>query len=102
MSKDTCPVCEEFSVNVPIHGPVQLQGIVDRLKEALDERRLLVDAEQAGQKFAGQPPFRKLALRRTLPDVMEYRFRCTACARLFSLRCESYHGSGGRWSALGN
>ncbi|MFV0625647.1 hypothetical protein ACBY01_16780 [Sphingomonas sp. ac-8] len=42
-------------------------------------------------------PFADLQEGSPWPDFIEADFACTRCGESFHLRCETYHGSGGRW-----
>jgi len=93
-----CPTCDEYDVEVEIHGPAQLRRIVDKLKVAIRNQQLLPDDERSGRDVIGQSPFLDLDLSETVPDVIRYYIHCSACERSFTLCCETYHGLGGKWS----
>jgi hypothetical protein len=92
-----CPTCDEYDVEVIIHGPAQLRRIVEKLKAAVRNQRLLADDERSGHDMIAQVPFLDLDLRETMPDALSYYMRCSTCDRSFMLCCETYHGSGGKW-----
>ena len=95
-----CPDCEEYAVDLDIHGPAQLSRIVGKLQAAISERRLRTDDSRPSEAVVAQPDFLELDLSRSIPDVMIYYIVCRSCGQAFRLGCESYHGSGGNWRCI--
>ena len=90
-----CANCDPFDTNIDVSGPAQLRHIAETIQDALAEG-MLVPAEDRAAKVA--TPFAELDLGETLPDILDYEFRCAACGSRFGLSVETYHGQGGSWS----
>ena len=95
-----CPNCDEYAVDLEIHGPAQLRRIVKKIQTAIAEGRLRSDHLRSTRELDEQPLLDRLDLSRSIPDVMIYYAVCDSCGRAFRLDCESYHGSGGSWRSV--
>lgn len=96
----SCGACEEFDVEIPIHGPDHLRGIILKLRNAVAAGRLSYNAFESERALMGQKRFMDLDVDGFLPDVLCYYFDCPSCKAVYSLEVETYHGSGGKWSRL--
>ena len=95
-----CPDCDEYAVDLQIHGPGQLRRVVGKIQSAISEERLQPDDERSKQELPDQPDFLELDLSTSTPDVMIHFIVCRTCGQTFKLHCESYHGSGGSWQCV--
>jgi hypothetical protein len=89
----SCARCEDLCRQVPIRTPGELEKVALVAKANLDDGTIVEIARGAVSRA-----FSTLMGDRPLPDQIRADFRCTECDECFSLRCESYHGSGGNWS----
>jgi hypothetical protein len=92
-----CPRCEEFDVEVDVHGLAQLRRIMEKAHLALQAGKLRYNSFESDRALIGQTSFETLAFDGPLPDVIRYYFECAACGAVFSLMVETYHGQGGKW-----
>jgi hypothetical protein len=95
-----CRSCAPFETPLPIRGAAEFEGVVERVRQAVADGVLQYDAYDPDLAFAGQPSFLSLDLGGPWPDVARYHFSCMSCGQLFRLAVETYHGTGGRWSAV--
>jgi hypothetical protein len=95
VSPGPCDRCEELQPAFRIRTPGDLQRVVDGVASEL-ARGVLTEVTLPGVAGEWQTPFSRL-LKGERDDLVLCRFRCTKCARLYSLSCETYHGSGGSW-----
>lgn len=54
---------------------------------------------QEGNQTCFCVPFDDLSENPPWDDFLLYRFLCTACGRMFSLSCDTYHGNG-KWERI--
>ena len=99
-SRIVCNACDTFDVEVEIHGPQQLRGIVVKIQAAVEAGILQSNEFESSRALIGQPAFSDLDLDTTIPDVMRYYFECSSCGSVFGLLVETFHGQGGTWSRL--
>ncbi|MHC4215406.1 MAG: hypothetical protein ACYSWP_18750 [Planctomycetota bacterium] len=92
-----CSTCDEYDVDVEIHGPAQLRQMVYKIKVAVRSQVLQADDDRSRREISNQSLFLDLDLSGTLPDVIRYHFQCTDCECPFILHCDPFHGSGGKW-----
>ena len=93
-----CEACDAFDVEIAIHGPRHLRQVVAKIRTAVGARQLVPhDGRDSGDQDS-RPSFADLDLDASIPDVLDYSFRCPACGAGYRLTVESYHGSGGTWS----
>jgi|GEM_PF-1824897 len=95
-----CRNCAAFGTPLTIHGPIEFEGIVERVRQAVADEVLEYDPYQPGATFAAQPSFLSLDLGGPWPDAARYHFNCVACGQPFRLSLDTYHGTGGRWTPL--
>jgi hypothetical protein len=95
-----CEACDTFDVEVPIHGPQQLRGVVEKIRAAVEAGILRCNEFESSRALIGQPAFSDLELGRAIPDVICYYFECASCDAVFGLQVETFHGQGGTWSKL--
>lgn len=79
----TCQDYNEFCGDVRIDRPDTLRKVIDAITPALERGRL--EIESGNLDWC---------------DFIECNLHCPTCGQKFELRCETYHGSGGRWSAV--
>ena len=92
-----CTVCDEYDLDLEIHGPAQPERIVEKIKQAVHHQRLRAVDDWLRRGIPNQSPFLDLDMSNTSPDLILYYFQCTECERLFMLHCDIYHGAGGGW-----
>lgn len=97
-----CANCDPFDTEIRIHSPDQWVRVARKIREAATQGVLVYNGFESDREFIGQPSFLTLDLAGPLPDVMRYHFHCAACGNCYGLFVETYHGSGGTWSLLGN
>lgn len=95
-----CVNCDEFDIELEIHGPVQLKRILSKLRAAIEDNKLIYNSFESDRGCIGQKPFTEIKIEGPLPDIMLYYFDCTSCGAVFGLEVETYHGQGGKWSRL--
>jgi hypothetical protein len=96
-----CECCEEFDIEIPIHGPLQLRRVMAKVSSAVKDKRLKYNSFESDRVLVEQKPFPDVDLKGSLPDVICYYFECGKCGNMYELIVETYHGGGGKWSALG-
>jgi predicted RNA-binding Zn-ribbon protein involved in translation (DUF1610 family) len=90
----SCASCDDLCQRVAIRTPGQLEKVV-RVARANIEDGTIVEIANGEEST----PLSTLTRDGTLPDIIRTEFRCAECGEVFLLRCETYHGSGGSWSA---
>ena len=89
----TCARCADLCQEVPIRTPGELEKAVRVAGANLDDGAII---ETSGGESS--TPFAELRSAGPRPDFIETDFKCVECGERFHLRCETYHGQGGRWS----
>jgi hypothetical protein len=97
-----CEKCDQFDITVAVHSPGQLRRICEKVRAAASEGLLHYNSFESSREQIGQGDFMALAFQGPLPDVMRYHFECPVCGNRYGLFVETYHGSGGEWTRLGN
>lgn len=97
-----CSICDEFDIEIQIHGPEQLQRLMNKVKDAIANKKLSYNSFESDRALIGQASFLKLDIDESLPDVIRYYFDCENCRNVFALIVETYHGQGGTWCRLGS
>lgn len=97
-----CANCDQFNTEVQIHSPGQFVRVAEKVRAAVSAGSLVYNSFESDRELIGQLSFMTLELAVPLPDVMRYHFHCPVCGNCFGLFVETYHGSGGKWSLLGN
>ena len=98
----SCGNCDQYNTEVTIHSPGQFARLGSKIRAAVVEGALRYNSFESDRELIGQPSFMHLDLSGPLPDVMRYHFHCPYCGNCYGLFVETYHGSGGKWSLLGN
>jgi len=98
----TCANCDQFNTEVQIHFPGQFAQVAQKVRAAVAAGTLVYNSFESDRALIGQSSFLALELTAPFPDVMRYHFHCPVCGNCFGLFVEAYHGSGGKWSLLGN
>lgn len=93
--KNDCKKCVDLKQVYEIKSLLDLQKAMKVIRANLDDKTL-IDRSQAY-------PFEELedCFKNGSPwpeDILEYFFECSACKQKFVLVCETYHGSGGKWT----
>lgn len=83
-----------------IRSPAQLRATLAVVKKGVadGELREVSNYGSAPDGVERVPLDRLLDPTIAWPDVLRVELECPACRQRFSLSCETYHGSGGRWS----
>ncbi len=97
-----CSNCDQFNTEIRIQSPSQLAEVGDKIGAAVIEGNLFYNSFESDRELIGQPSFMILKFDGPLPDVIRYHFHCPVCGNCYGLFVETYHGSGGTWSLLGN
>jgi hypothetical protein len=84
----------------PIRSPAELLEVLGIVKSGLAEGELreIPPPPRASDDAEVIAFAQLLEASHPRPDVFRVRLECPVCAQRFSLSCETYHGSGGRWS----
>ncbi|MES2772500.1 MAG: hypothetical protein V4623_11130 [Pseudomonadota bacterium] len=98
----TCSNCDQFNTEVQIQSPDQLARLGAKIRAAVSASILKYNSFESDRELIGQPSFMALEFAGSLPHTMRYHFHCPTCGNCYGLFLETYHGSGGRWSLLGN
>jgi hypothetical protein len=94
----TCARCTDLCQDVPIRGPLDLEKAVRVIRANLDDGTLVEAGNLPNATLAGPTPFADVERSPPWPDVILSDFHCAHCGEPFRLSCETFHGSGGRWS----
>lgn len=97
-----CANCDQFNTEVLIHSAGQFIRIAEKIRAAVSGGILVFNSFESDRELIGQPSFLGLELSAPFPDVMRYHFHCSVCGSCYGLFVEVYHGSGGKWSLLGD
>jgi len=97
----SCSCCGSWMQTHPIRSPAQLREALRIVKKGLDDGELREIPPPAHPSDGNEviPVAQLLDPSVPWPDVLRVRLECPVCAQQFSLSCETYHGSGGRWSS---
>jgi len=93
MLLDVCEACSLFAEAIRFRQPYQYFDLLDQIRQLIAASRFRItsgNCEISGIKPGAPWPC----------DVIEHRFACTCCGQQFRLFTETYHGSGGSWSAV--
>jgi len=97
-----CTNCDPFNTEIHIGSPGQFARVVQEIRTAVAEGRLIYNAFESDRELVGQQSFVTLDMNGPLPDLVRHHFHCPVCGNCYGLFVELYHGSGGTWSLLGN
>ena len=95
MERIGCVECEGVAIEQAIRTPTELRRVADVVAGEV-ARGALRQVSTARESGVDQPVLADL-FAAPLPDALRMAFRCNHCGERFELRCETYHGSGGRW-----
>jgi hypothetical protein len=98
MSALRCEQCAELQAEFRITSPAALQRVIATISGELAAGRLK-ECARAGRGDSLTTEFSSLQSGE-FDDFVQCQFTCTRCAGGFSLTCETYHGSGGRWARV--
>ena len=98
----SCTNCDQFNTEIQIQSLGQLPRVAAKIHAAVSEGTLRYNSFESDRELIGQPSFMALDFSGSLPDLMRYHFHCPACGNCYGLFVKTYHGSGGKWSLLGN
>ena len=91
-TETSCPKCDGFNERLNLELSREYKDLAQELQEIV--------AEGAFDLVQGDPPLEKVVLGEWDGyDLIEHRFRCISCGRLFELSADVYHG-GARWRPL--
>lgn len=96
MEKSDCSECEGIAIEQAVRTPSELRRVAEVVSGEI-ARGVLEQELLSLAPGMDQPAIRAL-LTGPLPDAFCLGFRCRCCGQRFELSCETYHGSGGRWS----
>ncbi len=82
---------------MPVQKPGELRVLLETISEAL-AGNVIRELPTASVQWSTK--FEELSPEGPWPDYIGCRFQCSDCAQRFELSVETYHGSGGRWSAV--
>jgi hypothetical protein len=98
----SCSHCVDLCQEVLIRRPGELERVVRVVAANLQDGTLAeIRGETPSAEVIESTSFAALIASGPRPDMINADFRCAYCGELFRLRCETYHGSGGRWSFEG-
>jgi hypothetical protein len=98
-----CVHCSEVNSEYEIISPSDFHKVLQIVRDNLSDGTL-VESQYwpEGEIRTCTVPFDQVSS--TVPyqqDIYIYYFHCPECRRLYRLSCDTYHGSGGSWEALG-
>jgi hypothetical protein len=93
----SCDRCEKLCAKIEIRAPQDLRRSIALARDGIAAGAIL---DVSGQFPFPSSPFTELASGGPWDDHVNYYFQCAHCRQLFHLEAETYHGSGGSWSAL--
>ena len=97
--KTECVRCIDLRREMQIRSPDELDDVLRMISDKLANGTLVEVTGPATRQDAIEPTaFAELLEAGARPDMIKCDFKCSACNEVFHLRCETYHGSGGRWS----
>jgi hypothetical protein len=99
MTTSNCSSCAALQHPHRIRSRAELHDAVKVVQGEI-EIGTLSETQTDVPRREWQTSFSDLREGGTLDDIVVCYFRCTACARLFCLSCETYHGSGGGWAMV--
>lgn len=89
-----CQQCADLCVRYAIRHPRELHKAIKIAAQNIADGVLV---ETIPDPRCVSVPFEELLRGEKWEDYVEYHFRCLHCSEEFSLRAETYHGSGGYW-----
>lgn len=89
-----CQLCADLRRRFEIRSPADLAKAIRVARDNVADGTIV---EVRSRSQFQREPFSSVSPEGPWDDVVEYGFRCTSCGQLFSLRAETYHGSGGEW-----
>ena len=96
----SCSHCADLCQELLIQTPGELEKMVRVVGVNLQDGTLAEISGATRSTEVIEPTlFADLIASEPWPDMIKADFRCANCGELFHLRCETYHGSGGRWSS---
>ena len=98
MDRPDCQECEGIALEQQIRSPAELKQAL-RVLQGEIQRSVLEQLIVPASDGLEQPSVHDL-LSEPNPDIFCSHFRCRHCGQQFELMCETYHGSGGRWSVV--
>ena len=88
-----CTKCQGFKDRVKISQPQDLYSLVRQIEIVISEGTLT--------SVSGNCKLSDIRKGTPWPeDYIKHTFQCSACSQKFMLEVETYHGSGGDWSAI--
>lgn len=96
MERLGCSECTGIAIDQEIRTPGELRRVVTTLFGEITRGAL--EQEFFVPALGIDQPTIQALLDQPFPDVFRSAFRCRYCGQSFQLSCETYHGSGGRWS----
>lgn len=99
MTASNCPSCAALKHPHRIRSRAELNDAA-RVVQREIENGTLAETRTDVPRREWQTSFSDLLEGEALDDIVACYFRCTACAQLFCLSCETYHGCGGGWAIV--
>ena len=93
-----CEHCKEVQTNYEIRSPNELRKAIRVVRANLKDGTIAQSSYwPEGIMKIENEPFENIKDSGPFDDVMQYYFECPKCSQIYSLSCETYHGSGGEW-----
>ncbi len=85
-----CNICDDLKVTINIITPGDLKSVLRQINGFITGNSIeLISGNYSYSDFNENLP---------RPDIIENSYKCIECDTIFSLFCNTYHGSGGSWS----
>jgi len=92
-----CGRCGPLQRHADIRSPGNLVRVLQTVQEEVANGTL---AEMPWNSPWCYEPFASVNAAGPWDDILSYRFRCMFCGHSFTLKAETYHGSGGAWQPV--
>lgn len=94
-----CSHCQEVNKEAVINSPKTFAQVLRVIRRNIDDGTIRQSEYwPKGTTRTCETPFSEIDTQGPYQeDIYAYYFECPECEQLFSLTCNTYHGSGGRW-----
>lgn len=92
-----CPTCDTIQTIV-IRTPDELRVAGAYCRRLVNEGRLTPTEDPERHADAWTPAWGEFREQGPWEDIVRYFFACPACGQHYRMHCDTYHGSGGRFS----
>lgn len=90
---NNCKKCEELNLKVLIRSSGELEKAIRVIKANLEDKTII-------QTSNTSIDFKNINISGPWEDVLNYKFKCTNCGRIFIFGVDTYHCRGGSWRPI--